>query len=70
MFLAGRFQEKKSTALKPEQERSFISRLFGGDKNKEKNTFTIRINEADVGRATELVQGMESVKLKKVRDDS
>ena len=52
------------------QERSFISRLFGGDKNKEKNTFTIRINEADVGRATELVQGMESVKLKKVRDDS
>ena len=52
------------------QERSFISRLFGGDKNKEKNTFTIRINEAEVGRATELVQGMESVKLKKVRDDS
>ena len=52
------------------QERSFISRIFGGDKNKEKNTFTIRINEADVGRATELVQGMESVKLKKVRDDS
>ena len=52
------------------QERSFISRLFGGDKNKEKNTFTIRINEADVGRATDLVQGMESVKLKKVRDDS
>lgn len=52
------------------QERSLVSRLFGSDKQKEKNTFTIRINEADVERATELVQGMESVKLKKVRDDS
>lgn len=52
------------------QERSFFSRLFGGDNSKEKNTFTIRINEADVERATELVQGMESVKLKKMRDDS
>lgn len=52
------------------QDRSFVSRLFGGDKKKEKNMFTIRINEADVERATELVHGMESVKLKKVRDDS
>ncbi|MBD5463870.1 MAG: hypothetical protein HDR24_12590 [Lachnospiraceae bacterium] len=52
------------------QDRSFVSRLFGGEKNKEKTTFTIRINEADVERATELVSGMESVKLKKVRDDS
>lgn len=52
------------------QERSFVSRLFGNDKKKEKNTFTIRINEADVERATQLVQGMDSVKLKKVREDA
>ncbi len=44
------------------QDRSFVSRLFGSEK--EKSTFTIRINEADVEKATELVQGLESVKLK------
>ncbi len=44
----------------------FLSRVFGGSEQKEKNTFTIRINEADVERATELIQGMDSVKLKKI----
>ncbi|MCR5502974.1 MAG: hypothetical protein K6F53_08185 [Lachnospiraceae bacterium] len=44
------------------QERSFLSRLFG---TREKNVFTIRINDADIERATELVQGMENVKLRK-----
>ncbi|MBD5547093.1 MAG: hypothetical protein HDQ97_06810 [Lachnospiraceae bacterium] len=52
------------------QDRSFVSRLFGSDKKKEKNMFTIRINEADVERATALVSGMESVKLKKIKEDS
>lgn len=49
------------------EERSFVSRLLGN--GKQKNMFTIRINEADIERATELVQGIESVKLKKVKED-
>lgn len=49
------------------QERSFISKLFGG--KRQKNMFTIRINEADVERATDLIRGIESVKLKKVKED-
>lgn len=51
------------------QERSFLSRLLGSDNQKEKNMFTIRINEADIERATELVKGMESIKLKKIKED-
>ena len=35
------------------------------DNSKEKNVFTIRINEADVERAKELVSGLDSVKLRK-----
>lgn len=49
------------------QERSFFARTFGSDK--QKTIFTIRINEADVEKATELVQGMESVKIKKTKED-
>lgn len=52
------------------QEHSFFARLFSSEKNKEKITFTIRINEADVDRATELVQGLESVKLKRAKEDA
>lgn len=51
------------------QERSFLSRLFGGGKRKEKSMFTVRINEADVERATELVQGMDSIRLRKQKED-
>ena len=51
------------------QDRSFLSRLLKGENQKEKTTFTIRINEADVERATELVKGLESVKLRKVKED-
>ena len=51
------------------QDRSFLSRLLKGEKQKEKTTFTIRINEADVERATELVKGLESVKLRKVKEN-
>lgn len=50
------------------QERSLVSRLFGGDE-KGKNVFTIRINDADIEKATELVRGIDSVKLKKVSED-
>lgn len=49
------------------QERSFFARTFGSDK--QKNVFTIRINEADVEKATELVQGIESVKIRKMKED-
>jgi len=46
------------------QERSFFSRLFGGGGQKEKNVFTVRINEADVERATELARGINDIRLK------
>ncbi len=49
------------------QDRPFMARLFGNEK--QKNMFTIRINEADVERATELIRGIESVKLKKIKED-
>ncbi len=51
------------------QERSFFSRIFGGGKRKEKSMFTVRINEADVERATELVKDIDSVRLKKPKED-
>lgn len=51
------------------QDRSFLSRFLKGENQKEKTTFTIRINEADVERATELVKGLESVKLRKVKEN-
>ena len=47
------------------QDKTFWQRLFGNESAKEKNVFTIRINEADVEKAKELVQGIESVKLRK-----
>ncbi len=49
------------------QDRPFMARLFGNEK--QKNMFTIRINEADVEHATELIRGIESVKLKKIKED-
>ena len=48
------------------QDRSFISRLLGA---REKNIFTIKINDADIERATALVQGIESVKIRKSISD-
>lgn len=47
------------------QDKSFLQRIMSKDNGKEKNVFTIRINEADVDRARELVAGLESVKLRK-----
>ena len=44
------------------QEKSLISRLLG---NHEKNVFTIKINEEDIAKATALIQGLESVKVRK-----
>ncbi len=43
-------------------ETSFLGRLFG---RKEKNIFTIKINDADLEKATALVQGMDSIKIRK-----
>lgn len=51
------------------QERPLLSRMFGSDRHKEKNIFIIRINEADVEKATELVQDIESVKLRRMKED-
>lgn len=47
------------------QDKSWITRLFSDSKSKEKSVFTIRINEADVEKATALVQGIDSVRLRK-----
>jgi len=49
------------------QERSWFSITFGSDK--QKNIFTIRINEADVERAADLIRGIESVKIKNTSED-
>ena len=45
-----------------EQERKV--RGMEKEKQKEKNVFTVRINEADVERASELARGMEDVRLR------
>lgn len=47
------------------QDQSFLKRLFGSDRSQEKTVYTICINEADVERAKELVQGIDSIKLRK-----
>ncbi len=44
------------------QDRSILSRIFG---KREKNVFTIKINEEDVARATELVKDVDSIKIRK-----
>lgn len=46
------------------QERSLFARLFGGKRQREKNVFTVRINEADVERATELAKGLDDIRLR------
>lgn len=46
------------------QERSLFSRIFGGENQREKNVFTVRINEADVERATELAKGLDDIRLR------
>ena len=51
------------------QDRPLLARFFGDEKQKEKSMFTIRINEADVERATDLIKGLESVKLRKTKDE-
>ena len=47
------------------QDKPLFQRIFSRDSNKEKSFFTIRINEADVPKARELVQGIESIRLHK-----
>lgn len=47
------------------QNKSFFQKVLGG----KETVFTIRINEADVERARELVQGIESVKIRQSEQD-
>ncbi len=47
------------------QDKSLWQRLFGSDGRKEKTVYIIRINEVDVERAKELIQGIDSVKMRK-----
>lgn len=51
------------------QDRSVLSRLFARNDNKGKNVFTIRINEADIETATKLVSGIDSVKIRKRKEN-
>lgn len=51
------------------QDRSVLSRLFAGDEKKSRNVFTIRINEADVEKATQLISGIDSVKIRKKKEN-
>lgn len=44
------------------QDKSLLSKILGG---KEKNVFTIKINEEDIPRATELVRDLDSIRFKK-----
>lgn len=48
------------------QNKSFFQKVFG---SKDKIVFTIRINEADAERARELVQGIDSVKIRQTEQD-
>ena len=50
------------------QDRSLFSRIFGKIE-KGNNIFTIRINEADIEKATELVNGIDSVKIRKKKEN-
>ena len=43
--------------------------LYLGKNEKGKNIFTIRINEADIEKATELVNGIDSVKIRKKKEN-
>ena len=43
-------------------------KIFGKNE-KGKNIFTIRINEADIEKATELVNGIDSVKIRKKKEN-
>ena len=52
------------------QDKSLFQRLMAKENNKEKTVFTIRINEADVEKARELVQGIESVKIRKMENNA
>ena len=60
------FLENRISYFVEWQERSFLSRLTG---HKEKNVFTIKINDADLGKATALVQGIDSIKIRKPKED-
>ena len=52
------------------QDKTFWQRLLAAESKKEKNVFTIRINESDIELAKELIQGIDSVKLRKTEHHS
>ena len=60
------FLENRISYFVEWQERSFLSRLVG---RREKNVFTIKINDADLERATALVQGIDSIRVRKPKGE-
>lgn len=59
------FLENRISYFVEWEDRNIFSRIIGG---KDKNAFVIRINEADVERAKELVQGVEGIKIRKPKN--
>ena len=65
-ILEERFLKNRISYYIDWQDKSFLQKLFGGDKDK--ILCTIRINRADVDRARELVSGLEDVKIRDFSD--
>ena len=65
-ILEERFLKNRISYYIEWQDKSFLQRLFGSDKDK--IMCTIRINRADVERARDLVSGLEDVKIRDFGD--
>ncbi len=61
-ILEERFLSNRISYYVDWQEQSFLQKIFGGSKNR--LLCTIRINRADVERATELVSGIENIRIR------
>ncbi|WP_026660676.1 hypothetical protein [Butyrivibrio sp. AC2005] len=65
-ILEERFLQNRISYYIDWQDKSFLQRIFGSDKDK--IVCTIRINKADVERARELVSGLEDIKIRDFGD--
>ncbi len=61
-ILEERFLQNRISYYIDWQDKSFLQRIFGVDKDK--ILCTVRINKADIERARELVSGLEDVKVR------
>ncbi|MCR4901961.1 MAG: hypothetical protein K6A23_03820 [Butyrivibrio sp.] len=61
-ILEDRFLSNRISYYIQWQDQNFLQKLFAG--KKEQLLCTIKINQADIERATELVEGIEGIRLK------